>query len=223
MKMKVGFIIPTRNEEKSIGKVLSKIPPKWKRNVIVVDTSEDKTATIARKLGAKVIIERKKGKGIAVIRGLREAVKLYDSIVVLDGDDTYNPKEAVKLLKPLELNKAEAVIGSRLKNVSTFSPSHFFGNLFLTFLVSLLLRYKVKDVCSGFFALHKNVAEFVIKYCEAEGFDFEIDMLTKLIKAKYRVYFVPISYRKRIGKSKLNIIRDSILILRRLIKNLKGR
>jgi glycosyltransferase involved in cell wall biosynthesis len=58
--MKVGFIIPTRNEEKSIGKVLSKIPFRWKKNVIVVDSSEDKTPLIAKKFGARVIKEKKR-------------------------------------------------------------------------------------------------------------------------------------------------------------------
>src|SRR3989339_680781 len=103
---KITLLIPCHNEAKSIGKVIKDIPKKklkklgYTAEVLVIDNnSSDKTAQIARKLGARVVKEEKKGKGNAVRKGFRSISKDTDFVVMLDGDNTYKAHEMPRLIE----------------------------------------------------------------------------------------------------------------------------
>ncbi|MEM7818366.1 MAG: glycosyltransferase family 2 protein, partial [Candidatus Aenigmatarchaeota archaeon] len=99
---KISIIIPTRNEEKSIAKVLRSIPKEVKKfsEIIVVDSSEDKTPIIAKKLGAKVVKAEKKGKGYAMRLGAE--IAKGDTLIFLDGDCTDPPEYIPKILEKIK-------------------------------------------------------------------------------------------------------------------------
>src|SRR3989338_3872938 len=135
---KITILIPCYNEEKGIAEVIKDIPKAkikkagFRIEVLVIDNnSKDKTAEIARKLGARVIQEKKQGKGNAIRTGFRNISKDTDYVVMLDGDNTYKPHEILRLIEPLESNFCDVVIGSRLEgkmNGHALSFSHRLAN-----------------------------------------------------------------------------------------------
>lgn len=105
---KVAVVIPCYNEALGIASVIKKFPhDKLTRNLfdikiyVIDNNSADNTAAVARKAGAIVIHEAKKGKGNALRTGFRSLPDDIDYVVMLDGDDTYDPGEVLRLIEPL--------------------------------------------------------------------------------------------------------------------------
>ena len=119
----ISVVIPTKNEEKSIGKCIEKIHKVFNEHhidgeIIVADNSTDNTAEIAKGMGAKVIAPDKLGYGNAY-RILFEHAS-GDYIVMGDGDNTYDFMDIPRLLEPLKRGEADLVLGSRFKAPRTF-------------------------------------------------------------------------------------------------------
>lgn len=109
------MILPTKNEEEAIETILRMCKEALKNidhELIVVDSSTDRTPEIAEKFGSKVI-RNIEGYGRACIEGLKAAEG--DIVVMLDADGTYNPLEIPKLIEPIINNKADIVVGSRFQ------------------------------------------------------------------------------------------------------------
>ena len=105
---KLVVLIPCYNEEKGIGNVIDNIPIEslnsfgYEVEILVIDNnSKDKTSEVAKEHGANVIFEEKQGKGNAVRKGFNH-IKKADIIVMIDGDLTYNPKEMIRIIEPIE-------------------------------------------------------------------------------------------------------------------------
>lgn len=217
----VTFLLPAYNEEESIGTLLRDVRKCRKSRVLVIDNnSNDKTAEIAKKSGANVLRERKQGKGFAVKTGF-ENIK-SEFAVMLDADNTYDPKDAQKLLKPLMEDEADVVLGSRLRGKredGSISRFNLLGNHLLSFFASLLYS-NVSDVCTGYWAFKKNVIEQLLQDgIDSDGFDIEAEMFSKVAKNNFRVLEVPIHYKSRLDAPKLNSVNDGVKIFMRLLSN----
>ena len=215
----VTFLLPAYNEERSIGTMLQQVSEYPKSKVIVVDNnSNDKTAEIAKKRGVIVLQEHKQGKAHAIKRGF-EHIKT-NFVVMLDADNTYDPQDAKKLLKPLMEDKADVVLGSRIlgkREKGSISHFNLFGNYLLSFFASLLFS-NVSDVCTGYWAFKKNVIDqFLQEGINSDGFDLEVEMFSKINKNKFRVKEIPILYKKRSDSPKLNSVNDGIKILKKML------
>lgn len=230
MKKKLTIIIPCFNEEKGIGKVIQAIPKQklkergYTTHILVVDNnSKDRTREIAKKAGAEIITEKKQGKGHAVRTAIKHVSKDTDLVVMLDGDNTYDPREMLRLIEPLEAGFCDVVIGSRLTgriakgSMPTFNRA---GNWFFTFLVRTWYHENVTDVCTGYFAWKRPVLKELSKYLEADGFSLEMEMITKMARMNFNIYSVPISYTNRTGHSNLKPIADGKKILHAWMRNL---
>ena len=128
------FLIPTKNEEKGLKKLLPKIRKEFRNiKIIVIDkNSTDKTIEIAKQYKCKIIMQKSNGKGGA----LKEALKKIDSnedIILIDGDDTYNPKDTKKMLK--YYNGKNIIIGNRLVDKNGFTRFNYYGDLLLSKIV----------------------------------------------------------------------------------------
>ena len=206
----VCILIPTLNEEESIGEVISEFKKLGFTNIFVIDGhSTDATREIAEREGARVVVQKGKGKGTAV----RQAFDLIedDVIVMIDGDGTYSPAEVSTLLAPILNGEADHVIGNRFGFGGSFSPLHRFGNWALNKVFWLGYGIKLHDILSGYRALTKDCVSKLD--LEKTGFEIEAEMAIKSVKQGIRMKEVPISYQKRKGKAKLNTFRDGFKIL----------
>ena len=148
-EMSVSVIIPTFNEEESIGKVIVDIPKACVQEIIVVDNGcLDRTAEVAHAAGARVVREKRRGYGSACLAGI-VALSAPEIVVFLDGDYSDFPSEMPLLLQPILAGDAEMVIGSRIRGVrekGALLPQARFGNALATFLIRLLFHVHYTDL-----------------------------------------------------------------------------
>src|SRR5882757_10337058 len=147
--MRVSVVIPTHNEAQSIGRVLGDLPAHLVTEVIVVDSnSTDGTPDVARKMGAKVIEEPRRGYGRACLTGLANAQN-PDVVVFLDGDYSDRPAELPILLAPIIEGRADITLGSRLggkSNPGALPWHQSFGNRLAAGLIKLLYGLEISDL-----------------------------------------------------------------------------
>lgn len=215
----VTFLIPAYNEEQSIGSLLEEIYNYKRPQVLVVDNnSQDGTADIVKKSGARLISEKEQGKGHAIRKGFENIQS--DFVIMLDADNTYDPQEAQKLLQPLLQGEADVVMGCRLnQNMEEGSVTRFnlIGNRILSKVATVLFS-RVSDVCTGYWAFKKEVIDYLLKEgIDSPGFDLEVEMFSKIARAGYTIKEVPIHYKKRMDDPKLNSVVDGALIFRRMV------
>jgi len=208
----VSIVIPVLNEEEGLQNVLDEIPKKdlekmgYKCEIIVVDGgSTDRTREVAKRNGAKVIVETRKGYGRAYKTGFLYANG--DIIVTLDGDYSYPAFLIPKLVKILETYRLDFISTNRLKKTAhkSFPTLHIIGNKILTYLTNLLFRVDINDSQSGMWVFRKSILEKMDLQADGMAFSEEIKVMAfGLFKAAE----VPVPYRKRIGKQKLNTLMD---------------
>ena len=209
----VSVVIPTKDEEKSIGICIERVLRVFNDNhidgeIIVADSSSDRTPEIARNLGAKVIKVDKLGYGNAYICGLEHAAGDY--IVMGDGDATYDFSEIPKLLEPLKRGEADIVIGSRfdgeIKKGAMPWLHRYIGNPVLTLFLNLFFKANVGDAHSGFRALTKDALKRM--KLRTPGMEFASEMIIEAKRRGLRIKEVPITYYPRLGEPKLNSFSD---------------
>ena len=210
--MKISVVIPTLNEEQAIGEVVRAVPADRVREVIVVDNgSTDNTAKQASLAGARVIFEPQPGYGSACLAGAKAASDA-DVIVFLDGDRSDDPGQLEAVVGPLLDNRADLVIGSRIKGIleQGAMPLHGrLGNRFIVFLLRLLYGVNITDI--GSFRAIKSQTLFGLRM-EQMTYGWPVEMVVKAARKGLRIQSVPINYRRRIGKSKVTgTLRGTIL------------
>jgi len=202
--MKVSVIIPVLNEEGSIGHVLAAIPKDLAQEIIVVDNgSSDRTAELASSMGARVISEPRRGYGYACLKGIEET-RDPDIIVFLDGDFSDFPEEMPLLVEPIASNKADLVIGSRSLGARERNalPAHArFGNRLAGMLIWHLFRFRYTDL--GPFRAIRYASLMELGMLD-RTFGWTVEMQIKAVRQGLRILEVPVSYRKRIGTSKIS-------------------
>ncbi|HEX9153501.1 MAG TPA: glycosyltransferase family 2 protein [Candidatus Saccharimonadales bacterium] len=226
----IAIIIPCHNEGKGIANVIKKIPRNcltrnlYDIQVYVVDNnSTDNTAEEAHKAGATVIHEPKKGKGNAMRTGFRSIPASVDYVVMLDGDDTYDSGEILRLVEPLQAGFSDVVIGSRMSgriHGDSMPMFNLMGNWIFTHLVRYVYRANVTDVLTGYFAWKKHVIDELHPHLVSDGFAIEMEMITKMARMNHQITSVPISYLQRAGDSNLHPIKDGVRILKMFVRNL---
>jgi len=223
MKPSVSIILPTLNEEPTIGKVIDEIPLSaieeagYQVEVLVVDgESSDRTREIAQGKGARVITEPRRGKGRAIRTVLRQIEA--DFIFMLDADFTY-PATYIPQMLDILREGAPVVLGSRLKGEceeGAITRLNVTGNHLLTLIANILYRTKISDLCTGYWGLRQEVAQNL--KLAADGFQLEAELFTQLSKKGYLIAEVPICYRRREGKAKLSSLRDGLKIAWMLLR-----
>lgn len=202
--VRVSVIIPTYNEAQAIGRVLADLPSHLVTEVIVVDSnSTDQTADLARSMGARVILEFRRGYGRACLTGMANADN-PDVFVFLDGDYSDRPAELPILLAPIIDGRADITIGSRLsgKSKSSALPWHqALGNRLAAGLIRLLYGVQVSDL-GPFRAGRARVLQAL--HLEEATYGWAVEMVLKGAIAGFRIVEVPVSYYSRIGKSKIS-------------------
>lgn len=200
--MKLSVIIPVYNEVESIKTIIQRVQAtKLAHEIILVDDgSKDGTRDILKTLdgkkGLRVILhEKNQGKGAAVRTGM--AAAKGDVLLIQDADLEYDPRDYPELLKPIQEGLADVVYGSRFlgraHRVTMFW--HMVANKSLTLMTNILYDTILTDMETGYKVFRKEVIEGMT--IRANSFNFEPEFTAKILKRKYRIFEVPITFNPR--------------------------
>ncbi|APE95360.1 S-layer glycoprotein N-glycosyltransferase AglJ [Halodesulfurarchaeum formicicum] len=210
----VCVLIPTLDEAETIGDVIAGLHEAGLENVLVVDGhSTDDTVEIAANAGARVITQSGSGKGQAV----REAIEQVEAefVLMLDGDGTYVPSQADRLLEPLRAGEADHVVGNRFADMESGAMTRLnkVGNRLFNRVFRGVHGEDHGDILSGYRAFTRD--SFERMHLSATGFGIETEMAVECVKRGLEVSVVPITYRARPAGSdpNLNPIADGGRIL----------
>ena len=209
--MRVSVIIPVFNERDSLPLVVGDIPRGLVAEIVVVDNgSTDGTDLVARNLGGTVaplpvrlVREARRGYGSACLAGIAALeASPPDVVVFLDGDYSDHPEEMPELLAAIGRG-ADLVIGSRTlgrREPGALLPQARFGNLLACFLIRVLYRYRYTDM--GPFRAVRWDALRRLRMRDRD-FGWTCEMQVKALREGLRITEVPVSYRRRVGVSKI--------------------
>lgn len=213
--MKIAIVIPAYNEENSIGMVLKAIPKEFASQVVVANNnSTDKTAQIVKDLGFSIVDEQRPGYGSACLKGVAFAEEnfSFDTLVFLDGDYSDYPAEIYKHIEKLKTTNADLIIGSRnlgQAEPGALLPQARFGNWLATSLMNLFTGSNFTDL--GPFRLIKKSAYDAIRMQDT-NFGWTMEMQIKAVKLGLHCEEISVSYRKRVGESKISgTVKGSVL------------
>lgn len=202
---RILVIIPAFNEARAIGKVIGDIPRDLVEEIVVVNNaSTDETEENARAAGATVLREERRGYGWACLCGISYAkTKRPDIIVFLDGDYSDHPEEMTQLVAPILQREADFVIGSRMigdREPGAMLPQALFGNRLACFLMRLFWGVRYTDL-GPFRAIRFD--NLIALDMQDKTFGWTIEMQIKAALAGLRSTEIAVSYRKRVGVSKI--------------------
>lgn len=210
---RVDVIIPALDEENALPRVLREIPHPPVRRVVVADNgSTDHTAAVARANGAEVVHEPERGYGAACLRAIEHlAADPPDIVVFLDGDYSDHPAELSRLIDPILAGDAELVIGSRARGRrerGALSPQQRVGNAIACQGLQLLYGVRYTDL-GPFRAIRWD--SLLALQMEDRNYGWTVEMQIKAAQRNVKHLEVPVSYRPRIGASKVSgTIRGSV-------------
>ena len=213
-------IIPTLNEEKTIGHIIRALHRLGLSSILVIDgKSTDSTVKVAEDLGVTILNQDGTGKGDA----LRKAFNhdgLNDWVVIMDADGSMNPGEISSFLGHLE-NGIDVVKASRFMPQGFSEDMTFIrrlGNAIFVLLVNVIWKTDYTDLCYGFAAFKKKAIQKLYPYLESRSFEIEAELFIKAKKLGLKIKEVPsVELRRRHGKSNLNAFKDGLLILKTII------
>lgn len=215
---KISFILPCLNEEAALEFCLAEIQETIKASnlqaeALVIDngsSDNSRAIVLSQQINfpeLRLIDEARRGYGFAYLRGLKEAHGEY--LFMADADGTYNFKQASEFIAQLE-EGYDLVVGNRFagklaKEVMTWSH-RYIGNPFLSFLVRLFFKVKIKDIHCGVRIISRAALDKITLY--TGGMEFASEMIIKAAKAGLKIGELPVEYKNRLGDSKLNTVVD---------------
>ncbi|MGA1848125.1 MAG: glycosyltransferase family 2 protein [Thermoplasmatota archaeon] len=208
--MKVSVIIPTLNEEESIGETIDQIPRSPDQEIMIVDgLSTDRTREIALSKGARIVEEKRKGYGRAYKTGFKEA--MGNIIVTLDGDTTYPAELIPEIVRQLEEEGLDFISCDRIEKAEkgAFTGTHALGNWVLKVTMNILFGMRLKDSQTGMWVFRKECLRHLTITSDGMPMSEEIKIEAfgnRDVKAKE----IHVPYRVRIGEKALNTWKDGI-------------
>lgn len=202
----LSILMPVYNEARTIREIVHRVDSVDLKNIrkeliIVDDGSDDGTRDVLKELSRTSLHKiyfhgHNMGKGAAVRTALTYATG--DIVIIQDGDLEYDPVEYGELIAPILEGRADVVYGSRLsggKVARAFNFWHFIGNKILTFMTNLLYNSILSDMETGYKVFRADVIKNI--QIKSNRFDFEPEITAKVLKRKYKLYEMPISYYGR--------------------------
>ncbi|MFC6940890.1 glycosyltransferase family 2 protein [Salinirubellus sp. GCM10025818] len=223
----VSVVMPTMNEEEGISECIDRIIEGASAlglptEIVVSDSSSDRTPEIARERGARVITPDKPGYGYAYryafarVRG--------DYVVMGDADTTYDFSELPRLFKPILDGEADMVMGSRLEGEilpGAMPPLHqYVGNPLLTKFLNVFYGAGVSDAHSGFRVFRADLLDELD--LRTDGMEFASEMVMDASARGFEIAEVPITYHERKGEATLESFRDGWRHVRFMLMNAPG-
>ena len=200
----VGVVIPTLDEERSIGRVLMALPAGVDRVVVADNGSTDQTTRVAAHHGAQVVHERRRGYGAACLAGIAAMGSGVDVVAFLDADLSDHPEQLDRLVAPIAAGRADLVIGSRTlgqRERGALNTPQRFGNALACSLIRMFWGHHYTDL--GPFRAIRADALAALRM-DDQTFGWTVQMQIRALRAGLRVLDVPVDYRRRIGRSKIS-------------------
>jgi len=207
---KISVIIPTKNEELNITEIIKKAR-KYSDDIVVVDGhSKDKTRDIALDLGARVVLDNKKGKGDAIREGIRAAK--HDVLIFIDADGSHDPDDIPAVAGPILEGKADHVSTSRMRGGSDELHGDFskfvrmVGSDIITLGINYRFNVRLTDSQNGFRAIKKGTASAL--GLKENITTIEQEMIIKTVKKGFRLIEIPShEYARKYGESSISVSR----------------
>jgi glycosyltransferase involved in cell wall biosynthesis len=213
--LRIAIAVPCYNEAPTVGKVVHDFKRELPEADIVVfdNASTDGTGDVAQAAGARVVREKRRGKGY-VMQSIFELVDA-DVLVIVDGDDTYLAEDVHTLLEPVVSDRADMVVGNRLKDASgrALNDLRRFGNHLIIGIMNFVFRTSFQDVLSGYRVMNRNFLQSVPLI--TGGFETETELTLQALSKGMVIEELPIRYRERPSGSfsKLSPFGDGYRIL----------
>ncbi len=212
-------LIAALNEEQGIGPTIIEFSKNRRARFLVVDGhSVDRTVEIAKDCGAQVLFQDGKGKGDAILKGLKHLDASVNYVVFTDADYTYPAEYVPQMIKILHDNpEVGMVCGNRFsKQIDdyAFYGSFSLGNRLLAFAHAVFNGVFLMDPLTGLRAVRADILRnWMVK---SQGFDIEVELNREVERQGFVSLEVPIRYRARLGKKKLEV-KDGVTILKRIL------
>jgi len=209
-KPRIDVIIPAFNEENSVGRVIADIPRELVREIIISNNaSTDRTAEVVQQTDATLVDQPLRGYGNACLKGIeylknKPKADQPDIVVFLDADYSDHPEEMTDLVKPILDDGMDMVIGSRaLGNMEqgSMTPQQVFGNWLATSLIRFFYKYEFTDLGPFRAITYSRLIELDM---QDKTYGWTVEMQVKAAKMNFRCTEIPVSYRRRIGFSKIS-------------------
>jgi glycosyltransferase involved in cell wall biosynthesis len=197
----VSLVIPALNEADAIAEVVRSVPRNSVNQIIVVDNgSTDATAQAAKNAGAIVVSQPTRGYGRACRAGLNAAVKAgADIVVFMDGDGSDCPKFLNELIRPIQEDCFDFVIGSRMRGIrekGSLNTHQIFAARLAGWLIRARYGVNFTDM-SPFRAIRAELLHSLPMREETYGWNLEMQML--VAQKRVRILEIPVNHRKRRG------------------------
>ena len=226
----IDVVIPALNEEASLPLVLAQLPRSSVRRIVVADNgSTDATARVAREGGAEVVAATRRGYGSACLAGLAHLRRTGppDIVVFIDADYSDHPEELPAVVAPILAGTADLVIGSRVlgrRERGALLPQARAGNLVACLLIRIFYGHRFTDL-GPFRAIRWEALERI--GMADPDFGWTAEMQVKAVRLGLRCAEVPVSYRRRVGVSKITgtitgTVRAGYKILWTVARHIKG-
>jgi len=216
----VSVIIPTLNEAGTIRETIKTIKEtiEYPYEIIVVDgCSTDNTGEIVQREKCKLIVEPRRGYGIALKAGIAHA--RGNIILIVDGDGTYDVRDVNRLINALYRENADLCLGARIYSLADKSMDiiNYIGNKIITFAFNMLYKQNLLDSQSGFRVIKRSALKKV--HLKENDMAFATEMLVAFAKKGFKIIERPTTYKLRVyGKSKLRRVKAGLEIFKVLIK-----
>lgn len=206
---RVSIIIPTYNEEDNIVELIHKIQENLgatMHEILVIDDgSDDNSASLSEKAGAKVIRHPYNiGNGAAIKTGIRNAKG--EILVMIDADGQHPPEDIPRLLE--KIGPYDVAVGARTSESDT-ALHRDFANKFYNILASYISGTKIKDLTSGFRAIKMDVARSFV-YLLPNRFSYPTTITLATLRSGRSLAYVPIKGKRRFGKSNIRLLKDGL-------------
>ena len=206
--MKITVVIPTRNEEKTLRKIVEGCRPHCDEILVIDGHSTDATPAIAKETGCRYELDNGRGKGAA----LRRAIEITDNDVIcfIDADGSHDPADIPKLTAPITEGVADLVIASRMRGGSDELHGdlgkfiRMVGSDVITLSINYRFGVRLTDSQNGFRAIRTRAAKRL--KLEEDIFTIEQEMLMKTLRQGYRVKEMPShEYKRFFGESGIDV------------------
>ncbi|MCX5679932.1 MAG: glycosyltransferase family 2 protein [Candidatus Omnitrophica bacterium] len=214
------ILIPSYNEERTIGEIVRKLKERKFTIYVVDDGSSDATALKASEEGAVVIKNgTNMGKGAAMRTGFDKILEegKFDSVIVMDGDDQHDVDDIANLIKKAHESGADLVLGNRMRDTSRMPIVRIATNRFMSWLLSVMTGRDIPDTQCGFRLIKTGLLRKIS--LRSSNYDIDSEMILKAAKAGFKIDSAPVKTVYKDEKSNINPFVDTLRFMRLLILN----